>query len=375
MDSSIFSDQEFEDRLRRVQQEMRNRGSDTLILTRSQNIYYLSGFRASHFASQFSELHTLIVPSEGAPRIMTRALEKEIARLQWTKDPVLYMDHENPYELLVTIFREGDFSVKSIGVEERFLTVRQLSRMRQSFPGAQFLDISGLVEGVAAHPSKAESECMREAAKITNLGFQKGIHLLREGVYPYEVIGAIHEGMYKEGQSDFDLSLVCVWAGEKGGRMHDTSTTEKINRGDIVTIEVWGVHNQYKAGAQGSIFVGDHPPNRVKETYKVVADMFTRAREVIRPGLTTGEVYDAANRVYRADRGSDYFRRVGGSMGLTVFNIDLVKGGKDVLKPGVCLLLQTLVDAPLLITCSSTVMVTEKGFETLTEPLLELRTV
>jgi Xaa-Pro dipeptidase len=166
-----------------------------------------------------------------------------------------------------------------------------------------------------------------------------------------------------------------VWAGEKGGRMHDTSTTEKIKQGDIVTVEIWGVHNQYKAGAQGSIFVGDCPPKQVQETYKIVTDMFMEARDVIRPGLMTGEVYDAANSVYRAARGSDYYRRVGGSMGLTVFNIDLVKGGKDLLKPGLCLLIQTLLDDPMLITCSSTVMVTDKGFETLTEPLIELRTV
>jgi Xaa-Pro dipeptidase len=375
MDASIFSNQEFEDRLRRVREEMRKRGLSVLILTRPQNIYYLSGFRAAHMSSQFSELHALMIPMEGEPRMMTRALEKEIALLQWTKNPALYRDHENPYELLVRIFREGGYPVQSIGIEERFLNVRQFSRMRESFPGAQFLDATGLVERVAAKPSKAESDCMRNAARITHLGFKKGIDEAKEGRYPYQIIGSIHQAMYQGGQSNFDQSLVCVWSGEKGGRMHDTSTTEQIRNGDLVTIEVWGVHNQYKAGAQGSLFVGDRPSKQVQETYRIVADMFINARDAIRPGLTAGEVYEAASRVYRGARGSDYYRRVGGSMGLTVFNVDLVKGNKEVLQPGLCLLIQTLVDDPVLITCASTVMVTEKGYETLTEPLLELRTV
>ena len=43
----------------------------------------------------------------GAPRMMTRALEREIAKLQWTAAPQLYMDHENPYEVLVKILRES----------------------------------------------------------------------------------------------------------------------------------------------------------------------------------------------------------------------------------------------------------------------------
>lgn len=61
-------------------------------------------------------------------------------------------------------------------------------------------------------------------------------------------------------------------------------------------------------------------------------------------------------------------------MGLTVFTIDLVNGRKDVLSPGVVLLVQTLVDDPVLLTCASTVMVTETGCEELTSPLLKLQT-
>ena len=375
MSQLVFSNQELEDRLNRIREQMINKGLDALLLTRPQNIYYASGFKASHFASQFSELHAMVIPREGEPRIMTRALEKEMARMQWTKDPKLYMDHEDPYQLLVRILQESGNLATRIGIEERFLTVRQFTRIRQSLPHAQFLDATGLVESVAANPSKAESECLRSAARITHIGFQKGIEEVREGVYPFEVIGEIHHAMYQEGQSDFDLSLVCVWSGQRGGRMHDTSTTERIKKGDIVTIEIWGVHHQYKVGAQGSIYVGDHPPRNVIETYTMVADMFVKAREAVRPGAMAGEIYDAANTVYRAARGVDYYRRVGGSMGLTVFTIDLIKGRQDILKPGISLLIQTLVDDPVLITCASTVMVTEDGMEELTHPLLQLKMV
>ena len=375
MSQLVFSNQEFENRLNRIREQMINKGLDALLLTRPQNIYYASGFKASHFASQFSELHAMVIPREGEPRIMTRALEKEMARMQWTKDPKLYMDHEDPYQILVRILQESGNLATRIGIEERFLTVRQFTRIRQSLPHAQFLDATGLVESVAANPSKAESECLRSAARITHIGFQKGIEEVREGVYPFEVIGEIHHAMYQEGQSDFDLSLVCVWSGQRGGRMHDTSTTERIKKGDIVTIEIWGVHHQYKVGAQGSIYVGDHPPRNVIETYTMVADMFVKAREAVRPGAMAGEIYDAANTVYRAARGVDYYRRVGGSMGLTVFTIDLIKGRQDILKPGISLLIQTLVDDPVLITCASTVMVTEDGMEELTHPLLQLKIV
>jgi Xaa-Pro aminopeptidase len=282
------------------------------------------------------------------------------------------MDHEDPYGVLVDILQESGNTTKKIGIEERFLKVSQLRKFQQYLPKAKFSDASGLVESVAAHPSKAESECMREAARITNIGFQKGIQEVKEGAYPYQIIGRIHDAMYQAGQSDFDMSLVCVWSGPQGGRMHDTSTTERIEQGDIVTVEIWGVDNHYKAGAQGSIYVGDTPPEKIARTFDMVTEMFSKAKDAVKSGAAAGDVFNAASAVYHAARGADYYRRVGGSMGLTIFTLDLVKGRQEVLNPGVSLLIQTLVDDPVLLTCASTVMVTEDGCDELTKPILHL---
>jgi len=369
-----FPAAEFDDRLAKIRHRMNDVGLDALILTRGENIFYASGFRASHFASWLSELHAVIIPAEGAPRLMTRALEREIAKLQWTSSPQLYMDHENPYEVLVRILQESGNTAGSIGIEERFLKVSQLKNIQRHLPGATFADASGLVEAVAAHPSPAESACLRSAARITDIGFQTGIREVHAGVHPYQVIGKIHDAMYQAGQRDFDMSLVCVWSGPQGGRMHDTSTTGKIRDGDVVTIEVFGVDNHYKAAAQASIYVGVNPPAAIVDVYDLVARMHREAAQAVKAGAAAGDVFSAANAVYRATKGADYYRRCGGSMGLTVFTVDLANGRRDVLNPGVALLIQTLVDDPVLITCASTVMVTEQGFEELTTPLRTLRT-
>jgi Xaa-Pro aminopeptidase len=370
-----FPAAEFEGRVGRIRERMKAAGLDAFVVTRGENIFYGSGFRASHFASWLSELHALVIPAVGEPRLMTRALEKEIAKLQWTGSPCLYLDHQNPYEVLVGILKESGSTAAKIGVEERFLKLSQFKAIQRHLPGATLSDASGLIESVAATPSAAESDCLRRAARITDIGFQAGIRELREGVYLYQVIGRIHDAMYQAGQRDFDMSLVCVWSGPQGGRMHDTATTEKIKKGDVVTIEVWGVDNHYKAGAQASIYVGADPAAAISDAYRLNARMYEEAKKAVRAGATAGDVFAGANAVYRAERGRDYYRRCGGSMGLTVFTVDLVSGRKDVLKPGMALLLQTLVDDPVLLTCASTVMVTDSGCEDLTSPLLALKTV
>jgi Xaa-Pro aminopeptidase len=141
-----------------------------------------------------------------------------------------------------------------------------------------------------------------------------------------------------------------------------------------VTVEIIGVDTHYRAGAQACLYVGDDaPPKNVAEAYGLVVKMNEKAKAAVKAGVTAGEVFDAASAVYRAARGTDYYRRCGGSMGLTLFALDLVKGRTDILKPGVALLIQTLVDEPVLLTCASTVMVTDTGYEELTNPVLDLQ--
>jgi Xaa-Pro aminopeptidase len=373
MGEMVFSAQEFQDRHRRIRQRMQGQALDAVIVTRGENIYYGSGYKAAHFASWLCELHALVIPATGSPRIMTRSLEREATKIQATEAPRLYMDHEDPYVVLRDILEESGNSGGTLGIEERFLKLSQFKKIQRVLPNAKFVDVTGMIEELAATPSPAESECVRRAAQITKIGLDTGLKAAKVGVYPYEVIGKVHEAMYAAGQRDFDMSLVAVWSGPQGGRMHDTSTTERIQAGDIVTVEIMGVDNHYRAGAQACIYVGDEPPKQVADAYKLVTDMHAKAKHAVKAGVTAGAVFDAASAVYRAAKGTDYYRRCGGSMGLTIFTLDLVKGRTEVLKPGVALLVQTLVDDPVLLTCASTVMVTPSGCEELTQPVLALK--
>src|SRR5689334_12792059 len=92
-----FPIEEFEDRLVRIRSKMKAAGLDVLMITRPENIFYATGFRAAHIANRTAELHAAIIPSDGEPRLMARALEAETTKTQWTKLPKLFKDHEDPY--------------------------------------------------------------------------------------------------------------------------------------------------------------------------------------------------------------------------------------------------------------------------------------
>ena len=351
---------------------LRARRLDAAIVTRPENVYYLSNFRASSIAAWTARFHALVFPVEAPPRLLARALEAESAAMQWTADPMLWADHEDPYPRVAAaaLGSRQTHGAPRVGVEKGTLTVSQLDDLVRVLPGAEFVDITGCIEQLAAELSAAEVDCMRRAAAVTELGMSTALDHIEVGRYPYDVVGAAHQAMYAAGQTDFEKSFVAVWSGPRGGMMHDTRTTRPFAPGDIATVEIMGVDRHYKACAQTSVVLQSEtgPAPEVLEARRLVVAMHDAARAVVRAGVTAGAVFDAANAIYRESFGQDYFRRVGGSLGLTMFALDLVKESDAVLLAGTPLLVQTLVTKPVLLTCASTMIVTEAGFEQLTSP-------
>lgn len=369
-----FTREEYESRLEKVRQRISEEGLDAFILTRAQNIYWLAGYRAA-VMNWTLPLLALVVSKRGEMRFMTRVIESATAETQLAPNPRTYKDHEDPYAILAELVKACGEEAGIIGVEEAFMTVFQLNAMKKALPKAQFKDASWLVEKIRITLSQREVAYFRRAAEITNIGFQEGLQRIRAGVYPYEVIGEMQNAMYQAGQSDVEVPKMWIWSGPKGGYMHDTAVNRRLNPDDLATIEVWGTDCQYLAGAQGTVFLGEKPSGKILEAHTLVCEMYSAAKEALKPGAISGDTYKAANKVYRSRKGEDYWRRVGANMGLTFGPVDMGMRGTHVIQPWTPFILQIVEVEPVLVTCCSTLMVTESGCEELTPPLLDLQCI
>lgn len=374
MYSLPFSSEEYAERLEKVRQRMSEEGLDAIILTRAQNIYWVGGYRAA-VMNWTLPLLALVIPQEGEMRFLTRVIESATADTQLAPNPRKYKDHEKPYDILAELVRECGAETGIVGVEEAFMTVLQLNLMKQALPNAKFKDVSWLVENIRITLSEQEVAYFRRAAEVTNIGFSRGLELIKAEAYPYEIIGEMQNAMYQAGQSDVEVPKMWIWSGPEGGLMHDTAVNRRINKGDLATIEVWGTDCQYLVGSQGTVFLGDTADAEILDEQKLVSEMYLAAKEALKPGAISGDTYKAANKVYRSVKGEDYWRRVGANMGLTFGPVDMGMTGNHIIEPWTPFILQIVEVKPALVTCCSTLLVTETGCEELTPPLLDLRCV
>jgi Xaa-Pro dipeptidase len=374
--SFAFPVEEFKLRVAAVQRTLIEQHLDATLISKPQNVHYLTGFRSlgAGLATGMGQIHAALVPAAGAPVLFMRALEaKAAAKYCWTEARP-YRDYEDAYRAIAEALPAG---ARRLGVEYLDVTAWQLERLRSACPAVEVEDVSRLVERFRRTKSLREIAYCREAGRIAGAGIEAAIAAVKEGTRVSSVLSETARTMYEEGQDDVTASPALIWAGPDGGRMHDTSLTEIIARGDLVTLEVVGSYHLYAGNAMGTVCVG--PPNRdVARAYEISVALHDAAQGTLRAGVTGEFVHAAVDKVFRDAGYGPYSRRVGGAIGLnaqpTLFfeGLNLLKGETTRLEAGMTVLIQPGVDQPAMIIVASTNVVTETGSEELTRPLRTL---
>jgi Xaa-Pro aminopeptidase len=124
-----------------------------------------------------------------------------------------------------------------------------------------------------------------------------------------------------------------------------------------------------------TVFFGK-PPEKFRERYEVVVTAYKEALNLVRPGITFGEVDEVAHRVIdEAGYGPFFPRRLGYSVGLYSepglwIEDSLISGNNRVIEPGMVLSIEPGINVlgEGGVKIGDNVVVTKDGFEYLTTP-------
>jgi Xaa-Pro dipeptidase len=370
-----FPLEEFQRRLRVVQDEVTARGLDATLVFGPANLFYLTGYETIGFAN----FQLAVVTPGGEPRLLVRELESAPAtRLSWlSSDPVAWEDDQDPVDVTAGMLRSLGLDRGRVGVDQRsmFLSVRTYERLRQLLPALRLEDGSGIVERARQVKSPAEIECFRRAAAYTHAGMQAAIDAVFEGSSDNQVGAAAAEAMYAAG-SEYVASGPTVTSGYRSGIAHTTFARKRIERGDPVLIELGGVHRRYTTALMRTAVAGP-ATDLVRRMYDACSRGLDAAISAISPGVTSSRVHEACQRVID-DAGfqPNFRKRLGYSIGVGFAPgwgegsfLELNRGDRTVLRPGMvfhlppALRVYSVAGAG----CSETLVVTEEGVELLTD--------
>jgi Xaa-Pro aminopeptidase len=125
---------------------MREEGVDALFLTQPTNVWYTAGF----WEFIPIRMEAVLVPPEGPCTFIVSKNEFEYAdKVSWMNDVRYYTEfpeagrHQNPYDLMLEIFREKRLEQAAIGIEDG------LHRLRTKRHSAVVYRLSGLPSGMS----------------------------------------------------------------------------------------------------------------------------------------------------------------------------------------------------------------------------------
>lgn len=314
-----FGAEEFATRVGRVRALMAadQHDLDALIVTSPENIYYLIGLtHQGYFAFTM-----LVLPREGDPSLLTRRMEAyTISQQAPDIDHIGYGDDEDAGSAAVRAMLAVGMGSGRVGVDRSsmFLPAGVWEEMEKGLPGVQWVDTSrsastaerfhaGLVDEVRLIKSEAELRCIHRAAAIGDRAIAAGMDTAGVGINEMEVAAVIYREMILGG-GEYPGFVPLVRSSETLMQEHSTWRDRHLQPGEKLFIELSGASARYHAPLTRMAYIARAEPG-AERARDLALDAFDAAVSALRPGVETGAVYDAWQRVVDDGLGHERLRR------------------------------------------------------------------
>ena len=240
-----------------------------------------------------------------------------------------------------------------------------LRAQAERVPGTQVTDQSDLLLRMRAAKSPAEVACIREAGRVTALGFAAAMRCMRPGMNEFDVQEAV-EHAYRTGGSRRLAFRTIAGSGLNATVLHYHANDRPLHDGELVVLDSGAKHAGYSADVTRTLPVSGRFSPRQRELYDVVLRAQAAAIAAVRPGATLASI-DAAGRKVIADAGlgDAFIHGMGHHLGLETHDATplgaLEPGSVITIEPGVYLPAERIG-----IRIEDGVAVTETGHEVLT---------
>ena len=359
------------ERIKRASQLMKESDINAVLLTKPQNMLYLTGDgRLCAFA---------IVTKEGATFIGVPKTDLEDVKKSCASEHILgFEDEVGMLHSLMHIWKELGLEKGKVGVENTFLKVSMLEMFKHPHAKPkeiEFVDATPIMTDLRIVKSKDEVDLIGKAAKVADLAMDAAVKATKPGIAETEIAAEAEYAMRKNGAEEFYRTYVA--SGPRSSIAHGLIGHRKVEKGDLVMIDLHPTVNAYHADLCRTVAVGN-PSSKQRKTFDVFLKAQRAAVEAVSPNTTMTNLENLMHEIFEKEGYEEYF--VGPpihGVGLEFEEPPLPAGHaffhgeepKDELKPGMVISIGNcgLYLGEFGVRVEDTVVVTEDGHDELTK--------
>jgi Xaa-Pro aminopeptidase len=321
-----FSMAEYEGRLERLRDSMRERSLDGLIVHGNRldraPLRYLANFEDYYNGDSL-----MLVPLSGEVALTTNAVmhgEPMHSGIQhtWVRD-VRCAPHPRTvdyrtttvYDHLSDFLTERGLTQGTIAVSGEFAYhAREL--LRDAFPGLRQVEAGALIGEAMMRKSDAEVALMKQVALVGDAGVTALMKAVRPGITEHDLAAEANYALFKAGAEDTAFGIGAC-GGPRSGFQHLAPTPRKVQAGEIVFTDLGARYRGYCSDTARGRVVGDHITREQRRFLEAQITIVQETIAMIRPGVRIGDLASHAQAMAKDFGFEEWFYFRGHGIGAT----------------------------------------------------------
>lgn len=361
-------------KLANLKKYLKQQQLDAALITDPHNIFYLTGFNSD----PKERLLAVMAFAEAEPFLICPAMEATDAKMAgWTGEIAGHADTQDAMQVLYETAATRNVPMKRIAIEKAHMNVERYDAVNHYFQSPEIQSIDGQMNAMRVIKDEAELDILRHAASLADYAIEVAADVMQEGMTEIELMTEIETALKKRGITHMSFDTT-VLTGPKAASPHGKTGQRKIERGDLVLMDLGVVYEGYCSDITRTLAFGE-PSEQAKEVYDIVKRAEQAALDAVRPGVTAAELDGIARKTIEDAGYGEYFtHRLGHGLGISVHEFPSIHGGNDMpLEAGMVFTIEPgiYVTDQVGVRIEDDLVVTENGYEVLTKYPKELTVI
>jgi Xaa-Pro aminopeptidase len=280
-----------ENRREKLRARLKKNNLGGLLVSLAANRFYLSGFEL-HDPQCNESAGYLLVTQNGPDKLLTDPRYFDAAARIWPeKDVFIYTNPK--FDVIRTFLK--DQKIGTIGFEVEAVSYGFFEKLAGE--GLMLTPTRGLVEGLRLVKDAEEIEAMRTSCALNHEVFSLTPSLLTPGKTEEAVAWELEQAFRNRGASELSFSTI-VGVGPNAALPHAVPGSDVVRENELVLVDMGCRLADYCSDQTRTFWVGEDPSERFRTTVERVKEAQQAAIQVVRPGTTCREAYQAARKIF-----------------------------------------------------------------------------
>jgi Xaa-Pro dipeptidase len=274
----------------RLKQRIAAEGLDAIIAVSPENVTYVSGFVVPSQSLMRWRHAAVIVTADGRISMVVIDMEATTVKAHAGIDDLrVYREFtDDPMAKLADAIKDLNLDRGKLGIELEFLPARDFATLQRNVPGVQWNAADAIFNKARQIKTAGELGLLRSLSKLTDKAIGDALRSAKVGMSEMELAGTLLTALFGGGAESYKLMIIA--SGERSQFPNVGPTERKLQKGDIIRMEIFGQRRGYLTGVCRTAVVGDATP----EQYRIWSNLIEckyLVLDLIKPRASCAEIY------------------------------------------------------------------------------------